>query len=162
MQFLLENLELLIFLILLSVGFFAGRWVEARHYRSIRKREKTLRKVLTFATRFPPQLAEAHECCLVTGSVVVTSDYFKQFVAGLRNLVGGRFRGYETLMDRARREAILRMKEDAQRQGFRLILNVKLESTSISGARQGTIPSFEILAYGTALRPMQSANNNAV
>lgn len=152
MDFVLNNLQLLVFLCLLAVGFFAGRFMERRHYHSIRQREKKLAKVLTFATRFPPNLIEAQDCRLVSGTVVISSDYFKQFVAGLRNLVGGRFRGYETLLDRARREAILRMKEDARRAGFYLIVNVKLASTSISGGRKGAMPSFELLAYGTALK----------
>ena len=157
MEFLLDYFELSLFLFLLALGFFAGRFLEQRHYRSIRKREKALAKVLTFATRFPPNLVDAQDCRLVTGCVVISSDYFKQFVGGLRNLVGGRFRGYETLLDRARREAILRMKEDARRAGYYLIVNVKLENTSISGGRQGAIPSFELLAYGTALKPIPHA-----
>jgi uncharacterized protein YbjQ (UPF0145 family) len=158
MEFLLNHLDLLLFLSLLTLGFFAGRFLEQRHYRSIRKREKALAKVLTFATRFPPNLAERQDCRLVTGCVVISSDYFKQFVATLRNLVGGRFRGYETLMDRARREAILRMKEDAKRNGYSLIVNVRLENTSISGGRQGAMPAFELLAYGTAIKPPRTGS----
>lgn len=152
MDFLFQHLDLLLFLILLTVGFFAGRFLEQRHYRSIRKREKALSTVLAFATRFPPNLIERQDCRMVTGCVVISSDYFKQFVASLRNLVGGRFRGYETLFDRARREAILRMKEEAKRQGYSLIVNVRLENTSISGGQRGAMPAFELFAYGTALR----------
>lgn len=157
MDFILDYFELSLFLFLLALGFFAGRFLERRHYRSIRQREKKLAKVLTFATRFPPNLVEQQDCRLVTGCVVISSDYFKQFVGGLRNLVGGRFRGYETLLDRARREAILRMKEDARRAGYYLIVNVKIENTSIAGGRQGAMPSFELFAYGTALKPVKHA-----
>ena len=155
MEFILNYIELLLFLFLLALGFFAGRFLEQRHYRSIRKREKALAKVLTFAIRFPPNMVERQDCRLVSGTVVISSDYFKQFIAGLRNLVGGRFRGYETLLDRARREAILRMKEDARRAGYYLIVNVKLENTAIG--RQGATPSFELFAYGTALKPSQAS-----
>ena len=157
MNFISHYLELLLFLTLLALGFFAGRFLEQRHYRSIREREQALAKVLAFAIRFPPNLVERQDCRLVSGTVVISSDYFKQFVGGLRNLVGGRFRGYETLLDRARREAILRMKADAQRAGYYLIVNVKLENTSISGGRQGAMPSFELFAYGTALKPSQAS-----
>ncbi len=152
MDFLLDYLQIAVFLVLLAVGYFSGRFLEQRHYRSIRKREKALAKVLTFALRFPPNLVDAQDCRLVSGCVVISSDYFKQFVASLRSLVGGRFRGYETLLDRARREAILRMKEEAQQAGYALIVNVKIGSTSISGGRRGAMPSFELLAYGTALK----------
>lgn len=153
MNFLLDYLQVAIFLFLLALGYFTGRFLEQRHYRSIRKREKALAKVLTFAVRFPPNLVDTQDCRLVSGCVVVSSDYFKQFVASLRSLVGGRFRGYETLLDRARREAILRMKEEAHQAGYALIVNVKIGSTSVSGGRQGAMPSFELLAYGTAIKP---------
>jgi uncharacterized protein YbjQ (UPF0145 family) len=153
MEFLFKHFEIVLSAVLITIGFFAGRFLEKKHYISIRQREKELRDVLTFATRYPPNLIEPQDCALVTGAVVISSDYFKQFVAGLRNLVGGRFRGYETLFDRARREAILRMKQDAKQQGYKLIVNVKVETTSISGGQQGAMPSFEICAYGTALRP---------
>ena len=158
MEFLFNYFELLVFLLLLALGFFAGRLQEARHYKSIRQREYDLREVLTFTIRFPPDPLTLQECQLVCGCVVISSDYFKQFVTSLRNLMGGRFRGYETLLDRARREAILRMKEDAQRHGYNLIVNVRLENSSISGGRQGATPAFELLAYGTALRPHTSGS----
>lgn len=157
MEFALQYFDLLLFLFLLALGFFTGRILEQRHYRSIRQREESLANVLAFTNRFPPNAVDPHEIRLVTGAVVISSDYFKHFVAGLRNLVGGRFRGYETLLDRARREAILRMKEDAHRAGYSLIVNVKIENTSISGGRAGAMPAFELLAYGTALKPARSA-----
>lgn len=157
MEFFANFFDLAVLFFLLALGFFAGRALEARHYRSIREREEALRDVMAFAIRFPPDPVSLQECRLVCGCVVISSDYFKQFVAGLRNLVGGRFHGYETLLDRARREAILRMKEDAKRNGYSLILNVRLENTSISGGRQGATPAFELLAYGTALRPHAAA-----
>lgn len=146
----LDLLDWLLFFVLLAIGYFAGRVVEKRHYASIRAREKALASVLAFGARFPPDLATPARCHLVVGCVVISSDYFKKFVLGLRSIVGGRSRGYETLLDRARREAALRMKEEARRLGARLIVNVKFESTSISGNRGG-VPAFEVLAFGTAL-----------
>jgi uncharacterized protein YbjQ (UPF0145 family) len=70
----------------------------------------------------------------------------------LRNLVGGRFRSYETLMERARREAVLRLKEDARRKGAKLVVCLRFETTTITG---GWAPSMEVMAYGTALVPRQ-------
>lgn len=153
MDLLLQSLDFVIFLVLLALGYFFGRAKEMRHFASIRRREKLYAgKVLTFASRYPPALHQPQDCALVSGCVVVGSDYFKQFVAGLRTLFGGRMRSYETLLDRARREAVLRMKEEAQRQGFSLIFNVKIESTNITGGTRGTMPAVEAFAYGTALR----------
>ena len=38
---------------------------------------------------------------LVSGNVVVSVDHFKRFLAGLRNIVGGRLKAYETILDSA-------------------------------------------------------------
>lgn len=144
--------ELLIFLTLLILGYITGRMAELRHYRSIREREDTLREIPAVASKVLPRdfRGDTH---LVAGSVVVSVDYFKRFVAGLRNLVGGRITTYETLLDRARREAILRMKAEANALGATMVFNVKLETASISKGRRNTIGSVEVLAYGTALLP---------
>ncbi|MDX2218456.1 MAG: heavy metal-binding domain-containing protein [Burkholderiales bacterium] len=158
MELLFQYFEIVLTLILLAVGFFAGRFLEARHYASIRAREKQYRKILAFSARYPPNMVEPQDTRLVCGTVVISSDYFKQFVAGLRNFIGGRFRSYESLFDRARREAILRMKMDAHKNGYALIINVKFVSTSIGGnvtGQQG-MPCFEICAYGTAMRPQKA------
>jgi uncharacterized protein YbjQ (UPF0145 family) len=144
--------EWFLFLALLAVGFFVGRFLEKQHYASIREREKLYAPVLAFGARFPPDMKTPQEARLVCGCVVISSDYFKKFVLGLRNFIGGRSRGYETLLDRGRREATLRMKMEARRMGAKLVVNVKYESTAISGNRGG-VPAFEILCYGTALLP---------
>lgn len=144
--------DLILFLILLTLGYVFGQWHERRHYASIRMREKQYANVLAFATRYPPDVAKAQDCILVSGSVVVGSDYFKQIVAGLKTLFGGRLTSYETLLDRARREAILRMKREAMRKGYMLVVNVKFDTANIAGAAQG-MPMVQVIAYGTALRP---------
>jgi uncharacterized protein YbjQ (UPF0145 family) len=147
--FLLETLNLWLLLALLLLGYGAGRWQERRHFRSIRQREEALRHVVALNTRYVPEGVAATGAQLVTGGVVVSSDYFKTFVAGFRAFFGGRFRGYETLLERARREALLRLKEDAQAAGATLVIGVRFQSTTIAGS---STPSVEVLAFGTALR----------
>ena len=91
---------------------------------------------------------------LVYGSTVVSVDYFKRFLAGLRALVGGRIVSYEALLDRARREAILRMKESAIKGGYNAVVNVRLETSRLANSSrngQGTA-GVEILAFGTAVK----------
>ncbi|MEO0376400.1 MAG: heavy metal-binding domain-containing protein, partial [Cyanobacteria bacterium P01_A01_bin.17] len=75
------------------------------------------------------------------------------FLASLSKLVGGQIFAYESLLDRGRREALLRMKEDAIRWGAKKVINVRLETATI-GSRSGDsgILSIEIVAYGTGLR----------
>ena len=159
MEILLNNLDLLFSLVLLALGYFVGRAREMSHLKSIRAREKKYaNKIMCFATRYPPSVHQLQECVLVSGGVVIGSDYFKQFAGSLRNLFGGRMRGYETLLDRARREALLRMKEDAMRRGYSLICNVKLESTNITAGNRRGLPAVEVFAYGTALRGVLSGS----
>ncbi|CAM5220825.1 hypothetical protein ALON55S_03865 [Alishewanella longhuensis] len=86
---------------------------------------------------------------LVCGSVVISIDYFKRLLAMLRSIVGGPVASYETLLDRARREALLRMKEQCT--GAVQIINIRVETSSIHNAAGNGIGSVELLAYGTAI-----------
>jgi uncharacterized protein YbjQ (UPF0145 family) len=142
--------DLIIFIILLSLGYGFGRWAESKHYKSIIEREEELNALPAIASRFPPP-GKKYDQELVRGSVVLSVDYYKRFLATLRNLFGGRVVSYETLIDRARREALLRMKEEAQRLDAKMVFNVKYETASISKGVKNTIGSIEVLAYGTAL-----------
>ena len=146
--------DIIVFLTLLGAGFAFGQLAEKRHYRSIIRRESELNRLPAVASRYPP-VDRPYDQALVTGSVVVSVDYFKRFVASLRNLFGGRVTAYETLLDRARREALLRMKTQAKGMGAEMVFNVKYETASISKGRKQTIGSVELLAYGTALIPRE-------
>ncbi|MGH1471081.1 MAG: YbjQ family protein [Cellvibrionaceae bacterium] len=139
------------FLILLIIGYLSGRWIEKRHFSSIIKREDELSEVLTFAKRYPNDLTEKCHSALVCGNVVISIDYFKKIAASLRALVGGRVSAYESLIERARREAILRMKAKAKAVGADTIINVKLETASIYKGKKQQVGSVEVYAYGTAL-----------
>ncbi|MCP4490463.1 MAG: YbjQ family protein [Gammaproteobacteria bacterium] len=149
-------LDVIVFLTLLGLGYFFGQYFERRHYQSILKREReTLHFPLFNLKTTPPNLGRVN-AQLVTGNVVISVDYFKRFLAGLRTMVGGRVKSYETLLDRARREAILRMKEQAMAQGAIVVTNLRIETSSISKGRRQAIGSIEVLAYGTAITPQRS------
>jgi uncharacterized protein YbjQ (UPF0145 family) len=145
-------------LVLLAIGFFAGRANEKRHFRELAILEATLRDILVFNERRPPA-AQFASGTLVVGSVVIAEDYFKRIAAGLRGLVGGRVTVYESLLDRGRREAIVRMKQEARSCGATMIFNVRLETSSLSEDQSGRAPIFsaEFIAYGTALVPTRTA-----
>lgn len=141
-------------IVLLLVAYFIGTWLEYRHYRSIRRRENEYVgfPVVSFDTM--PKDWNAASSTLVSGSVVVSLDYFKRVIAGLRSLVGGRIKTYEPLLDRARREAMLRMIESARQDGYDAILNVRLETSRLansSGEGKRTA-GVEMLAFGTAVK----------
>lgn len=150
--------QILIFILLLGFGYLFGMLAEKRHYKSIFKRELQLNQLPAIASRYPPD-DQAYEQHLVTGSVVVASDYFKSFLASLINLFGGSIISYETLLDRARREAILRMKEQAKELKSASIFNIKYVTATIGNGRTGSI---EVLAYGTAMVPTNTPSNVSV
>jgi len=141
-------------ILLLLVTYLIGHGIERRHLARLRAREVAHQRfpVTTFAVL--PAGWQPTSSSMVSGSVVISLDYFKRFIASLRGLIGGRIRSYEPLLDRARREALLRMIEDARRRGFHAVVNTRLETSRLANARKdgkGT-SGVEMLAYGTALR----------
>ena len=144
-------------ILLLLVTYGIGSAVERRHFRILRMREIRSRNMPLATIRNVPPGWDVTSSALVTGSCVISLDYFKRFVAGLRLLFGGRVASYETLLDRARREALLRMKERAHEAGYGAIIGIRLETSQIApNGRQGKgTAGVEVLASGTALRLAQ-------
>ncbi len=145
-------IDVVIVLTLLALGYGFGSYREKKHFKSIQQREAKYQDIMVFESRFPPEKDKHAGAWLVQGNVVVSADYFKRFVAGLRMLVGGRLRSYETLLERGRREAVLRMKEAAKEQGADKIFNVKFETSSVSKGEGNALGSIEVLVYGSALK----------
>ncbi|MCK5688476.1 heavy metal-binding domain-containing protein [Myxococcota bacterium] len=138
---------------LILIGWVAGSWAERKHFAELAQREREFRSILLLTTSGLPEGWAAADAQLVNGSVVVSLDYFKRFMGGLRGLIGGRIRVYEPLLERARREALLRMKEDASEAGFDAVVNVRVETSRLVSSRgnnKGTA-GIEILAYGTGV-----------
>lgn len=141
---------IVIWLLLIVAGYVFGQRAERKHYQSIAQRERALLALPATNARQPvaaPGPVERAE--LVQGSVVISVDFFKRVAAGLRAIVGGRVQSYETLVDRARREAVLRMKESCP--GADQVVNLRLETATISGGGTRAIGSVEVVAYGTAI-----------
>jgi uncharacterized protein YbjQ (UPF0145 family) len=143
------------FAVLLAIGLFFGRANERRHYRELAALEETLRDIVVCNGRGTVNDGTFRSGTLVVGSVVMAEDYFKRVAASLKSLFGGRLVAYESLLERGRREAIVRMKEEARRLGASHVVNVRLETASLSEDWSGRRPMFsaEFIAYGTALVP---------
>lgn len=90
---------------------------------------------------------------LVSGCAVIACDRFKFFLSNIISFFGGNLSSYESVLDRARREALLRMREEGIKCHARIITNVKLETMMINNAENGnqSIPQVCVLAYGTAV-----------
>ena len=143
------------FVVLLAFGFTIGGIVERAHFRRLQVREDALRDmIVTDVKTFPPRCA-SEPFGMVMGQVVIASDYFKTFAAGLRKLVGGDLRAYETLMERARREALVRMLESARQMGANYVVNVRFATSNIGSGgahrRRRGAAMVEMYVYGTAV-----------
>ncbi len=82
---------------------------------------------------------------LVQGNTIRAKHIGRDFMAGLKNLVGGEIRGYTELLNEAREEAKNRMIAQAKRKGANAIVNVRFATSSVM---QGAA---ELFAYGTAV-----------
>ena len=140
-------------IVLLVVAYLVGGALEKSHYRDIEARETRYRTFPVISVKSTPRGWTATDAGLVSGSVVVSVDYFKRLLASIRMVFGGRLGAYETLLERARREAVLRMTEAAVARGFDAIINVRLVSSRLASSRGGGkgTAGVEILAFGTGL-----------
>ncbi len=147
-------IELIILVVLLALGYFFGQRNEKKHFKSIIEREKKSLNLPVVNLKTPPSIQRhTMHTTLVSGNVVVSIDFFKKFVATLKMLFGGKITTYESLLDRARREALLRMKEQAQTKNAFVVMNTRIETSSITknSRRRNSIGAIEVLAYGTAV-----------
>ena len=137
--------------LLVLIGLGVGTAVERSHLRDLARREAALRGIGATNLRTVPAGMRVVSSQLVSGSVVIGSDYFKTLAAGLRKIIGGELRSFERMMERARREALCRMLEDAQRLGATAVINVRYETANIGGMGPNSMPMAEVVAYGTAV-----------
>ena len=144
--------DVLLLLIILGFTFMTGTIIEKRHFENIKKREIELIKkpIINFGAKKWNTNRKIKKIELVTGECVISGDYFKNFVAGLKNLFGGRLTTFESVLDRGRREAILKMREKAR--GANFIINARIESVMLNDTYgQESVPQCAIIAYGTAV-----------
>ncbi len=144
---------------LLVFALIIGRYLENAHFKSIRQREDATRNLPAMPTASTDPDQVVAESKLVTGSVVVSLDYFKKFLASFRNIFGGNVQSYQSLLDRAKREAILRVKEQVPE--YDVVVNLRVISSNISSvqAKRKGVGGVEVLAFGTAVK-YQSASQN--
>ncbi len=139
-------------LALLVLGFSVGGFRERRHFRNLAIREAAARDVLVTNLKRVANPETVRQSSLVGGQVVIGTDYFKTIATGIRNLLGGEMKAAQSLMTRARREAVLRMIDEARRLGSTEICNVRFAFCNISmmSGNKGAM-SVEVYAYGTAV-----------
>ena len=103
-------------------------------------------KMKISTTDFIPGHEIAEVIDIARGSTVRARNIGRDFLSGLKNLVGGEITAYTKLMADAREEALFRMEEDALDLGADAVINVRFTTSMVM---QGCA---EILAYGTAVK----------
>ncbi|MFO7674192.1 MAG: heavy metal-binding domain-containing protein [Lutibacter sp.] len=85
---------------------------------------------------------------IVTGETIIGANIFKDFFAGIRDIVGGRSSSYEGVLREAKDTAIKEMQEQAQRLGANAVIGIDLDYETV-GANGGMLM---VTASGTAVR----------
>ena len=83
---------------------------------------------------------------IAKGTVVYSRNFGKDFMAGMKTLVGGEIEGYTEMLNTARQIAVKRMVEEAEQMGADAVVNMRYGSSSVM---QGAA---EVIAYGTAVK----------
>lgn len=83
---------------------------------------------------------------LVKGEIVQSKHFGKDFMAGMKTLVGGEIKGYTEMIQEARRIATERMISEAEKLGADAIIGVRYGSSAVM---QGAA---EMIVYGTAVK----------
>ncbi len=139
--------------LLIGLGYSIGHWREQSHLKSLAVREEALGHIMVTDLKTVADPETAASGCLVMGETVIATDYFKSIATQVRNLMGGEMKSMQSLVDRARREALVRMLEQADRAGATEVHNVRLETSNIRSAtsQKKAAISVEMLAFGTAI-----------
>ena len=83
---------------------------------------------------------------IAKGSVVQSKNFGKDFMAGMKTIVGGEIKGYTEMLIEARQIATKRMVDEAEALGADAVVGLRYGSASVM---QGAA---EVIAYGTAVR----------
>ena len=102
--------------------------------------------MITTTTDFIPGKEITEILGVARGSTVRARNFGSDFMASLKNLVGGEVSEYTKLQAHSREQALKRMLDDAQQLGADAIINIRFTTSMIM---QGMS---EILAYGTAVK----------
>lgn len=102
--------------------------------------------MIVVTTDYVPGREVASCIDIARGSTVRARHLGRDFLAGMKNLVGGEIAQYTQLMATAREQALARMIADAERLGADAVVNVRFMTAMVMAGAS------EILAYGTAVK----------
>lgn len=142
---------LLIPLIVFLAAMITGTLIERNHLKSLARREEALSGKILIHNRKRLTISDPKRYEMVYGEVVIGADRFKTWLAKWRNLVGGKMGSLSPVVDRARREALLRAAESAHGKGYTELANIRYSLVSLKmGDPRRQELMLGVQVYGTA------------
>lgn len=135
-----------------------GRWYQGRLMRALEANEKQNGLMFTnpnhLSTASSMDQMASSSSTLLHVSICVGPSIGQMFFMWFKSLFGGRLHSYDTVLDFGRREVMLRLKQQADRQGCTSMQNIRLETSVISFAQNqdSKRAAVEFLAFATGLR----------
>ena len=88
---------------------------------------------------------------IVKGTVVYSKNFGRDFMAGMKTLVGGEIVGYTEMLNEARQIAVKRMVDEAKELGADAVIGVRYGSSQVMNG------AAEVIAYGTAVKYLKQS-----
>jgi uncharacterized protein YbjQ (UPF0145 family) len=129
---------------LVALGYTVGSQRERQHYKSLSVRENTFQDIGLRSNKRLPK--DATDTKMIMASVVIATDYFKNVATNIKNMIGGGLHSQELLMDRAKREATIRLREKAAGWGAKEVFGFRIDTVALDGK------GIEVFVYGTAVK----------
>jgi uncharacterized protein YbjQ (UPF0145 family) len=122
-------------LLLLGVAWLVGAWGAARHEADLARRELAVAHIRVHDLGgLEDAVPGPKPPVMVTGEVTLGVDHFRGLLGQWKSLFGGQVRSYQMVLDRARREVVMRLVEQAHSMGYNAVGNVRIEFADISGS----------------------------
>lgn len=140
-------------LVMLAFAWSMGVWITRRHETDLAQRELAVAHIYVHNTgRLQDAVLGPHPPVMVTSEVTLGVDHFRGFLGQWKSLFGGQVRSYQMVLDRARREVVMRMLEQTHALGYNALANVRIDFADISGSalRRRKAADISVLASGTA------------
>ncbi len=135
-------------------SWIVGNWHQKKIIARLLEREAALPRDNLSTLKTPLSGKTIANSQLLIANVVSAPSRWQLFLAGIKSIFGGNIKHLDQMLDWGRSEALQRLREQASEMGFDEVINLRMETSTISmnnGGRQKG-GSFEILAYGTGIK----------
>jgi uncharacterized protein YbjQ (UPF0145 family) len=127
--------------------------IEREHLQALDKAEQEFSDIIVSDLKNLPPNWTVKSSVFLSDDVCLANDSIKSLFWTFRTLFGGESKSFTRLMDRARREATLRLLRKARMSGMNAVWNIRYETSVIrlgfGSADNGKFAGVEIFVYAT-------------